>query len=110
MFALSSRRAALAVCVTLALALPLRAPEGDEHLAMGNPSQAGSDPGKPNNYLVRKRQYVLSYNSAKGTPNWTSWHLSKKWLGTTRRNNPFAPDTSLPQGFFVVRPNDYRAS
>jgi endonuclease G len=85
-------------------------PIGAEHLVMGNPSGATPDETKPNNYLVRRPQYVLSYNNSKGTPNWVSWHLSKKWLGRTGRRNPFAPDTTLPPGFFVVRPNDYRGS
>jgi endonuclease G len=95
--------------ILLALVTSARAEEGDEHLVMGNPSGATADKGKPDNYLVRKRQYVLSYNSSKGTPNQVSWHLSKKWLGKTHRTDPFAPDTTLPAGFFVVRPNDYRA-
>jgi endonuclease G len=103
-------RFAAVVAVALALAAPALAAEGDEHVVMGNPTGAVTDASKPNNYLVRKRQYVLSYNNSTGTANWTSWHLSKKWLGNTRRNNPFAPDPSLPQGFFVVRPNDYRGA
>jgi endonuclease G len=102
-------RAALALPVLLALAAPARA-ERANHLAMGNPSAATPDKGKPDNYLVRKHQYALSYNNSKGTPNWVSWHLSKEWLGKTRRGNPFAPDLSLPEGFFAVRPNDYRGS
>jgi endonuclease G len=77
---------------------------------MGNPSGATADKGKADNYLLKKRQYVLSYNSSKGIPNWVSWQLNKSWLGKTRRGNPFAPDASLPRGFFVVRPNDYRSS
>jgi endonuclease G len=102
-------RAALAAPVLLALAAPARAAEGDEHLFLGNPSGASADRGKPDNYLLRKRQYVLSYNNSKGTPNWVSWKLSMAWLGRTTRGNPFAPDLSLPPGFFIVRPNDYRA-
>jgi endonuclease G len=98
------------VLVLLAFVTPGRAIEGAEHLFTGNPSGAVADKDKPDNYLLKKRQYVLSYNNSKGTPNWVSWQLSKKWLGKTRRGNPFAPDTSLHAGFFVVRPNDYRAS
>jgi hypothetical protein len=50
------RRATLAVCVFLAAAGLVRAAEGDEHLALGNPTGATADKGKPDNYLVRKRQ------------------------------------------------------
>jgi endonuclease G len=104
------RRTLLAcVCVFGACATPLRAEEGDEPLALGNPSGATADKTRPDNYLVKKRQYALSYNSAHGTPNWVAWQLSRKWLGRARRTNPFAPDTTLPDGFFVVRPTDYRA-
>lgn len=95
----------------LAFAAPLLAgEEGDEHLVMGNPSGATADKGRPDDYLVKKRQYALSYNSSKGTPNWVSWNLSKKWLGKSRRGNAFAPDTTLPEGLLSVRPNDYHAS
>ena len=105
-------RFAVAVgCVFLTFALPLLGgEEGDEHLAMGNPSGATADKGRPDDYLVKKRQYALSYNNSKGTPNWVSWNLSKKWLGNSRRGNAFAPDTTLPGGFLSVRPNDYHAS
>src|SRR5262245_22232836 len=106
----SLRRATIAVCIFLAAAPLVRAGEGDEHLLMGNSSAATTDKDKPDNFLVKRRQYALSYNNSKGTANWTSWQLSKAWLGRTRRGNPFAPDPALPAGFFVVRPNDYLRS
>jgi endonuclease G len=92
------------------LCVPLRAADGDDHLFLGNPSGAVTDHTKPDNYLLKKRQYALSYNSSKGNSNWVSWQLNKGWLGRTTRGNPFAPDLSLPAGFQVVRPNDYRGS
>ncbi len=111
MFAFLMRSVVL-VLACVALLVPAGAGEGggNEHLVMGNPSGATADRGKPNNYLVKKRQYALSYNSSKGTPNWVSWHLSKKWRGDVHRKGPFAPDTSLPGGFLAVRPNDYQGS
>jgi endonuclease G len=102
-------RAALALPVLLALAFPVRAEVGDKHLFLGNPSGAVADPAKRDNYFVRKGEFVLPYNNSRGTPNWVRWGLSKSRLGRTRRANPFAPDLSLPTGFLVVRPNDYRA-
>ena len=67
-----SKRAVLGALVLLALVMPARAAEGDEHLWLGNPSHATADRDKPDNYLVRKRQYVLSYNAERRIPNWVS--------------------------------------
>lgn len=108
MFAFS--RPPVVLVFLVALAGSACAGEGNEHFVVGNPSGATANKGKPDNYLIKKRQYALSYNNSRGTPNWVSWHLAKKWLGSTRRTNPFAPDTSLPAGFLAVRPNDYRGS
>src|SRR4051812_10076963 len=103
------RRAAVAL-VLLTLAPPACLAEGEEHLFLGNPSGAAADKAKPDNYLIKKRQYALAYNNSTGTANWVSWRLSKSWLGTARRSNAFAPDLSLPTGFFQVRPRDYDRS
>jgi len=35
------------------------------HLALGNPSAAIDDPANPDNFLMRKEYYALSYNNAK---------------------------------------------
>jgi DNA/RNA endonuclease G (NUC1) len=53
-------------------------PSNSVHLALGNPSNAGKN---PDNYLMVKPQYALSYNNSKGTPNWVSWELNKSYLG-----------------------------
>ncbi|WP_062543371.1 DNA/RNA non-specific endonuclease [Rufibacter tibetensis] len=79
----------------------------DNHLAMGNPSAAGTS---YSNYLVSKPQYVMSYNSYRGTPNWVSWHLSSAWVGTTPRQDDFRADTSLPSAFYRVQSSDYTGS
>ncbi len=76
-------------------------------LMMGNPSQAAT---QPNNYLMSKPQYALSYNAAKGIPNWVSWQLNQSWLGSVDRQNDFRPDESLPQNFYHVVPSDYSGS
>jgi endonuclease G len=111
MFAFWRPATAVAVCVLLAGGpVQAEAPVGAEHLVMGNPSGATADESRRNNYLVRKKQYVLSYNNSRGTANWVSWHLSKAWLGRSVRRDTFAPDTSLPKGFLVVRPRDYQGS
>lgn len=80
------------------------------HLKLGNPSQATTDVNNSSNFLIEKPQYVLSYNSQTGTANWVSWQLNKSWLGKVERQNNFNPDPTLPQGWYTVRPNDYRGS
>jgi len=78
------------------------------HLLLGNPSQAGTT--DLNNYLLIKPQYALSYNAAKGIPNWVSWQLNASWLGSVDRQNDFRPDTTLPGGVYPVTPGDYAGS
>ncbi|WP_218081047.1 DNA/RNA non-specific endonuclease [Anthocerotibacter panamensis] len=76
-----------------------------EVLALGNPS--GATPDNPDNYLMVKPQYTLSYNRTKGIPNWVAWQLNQSWIGQADRQNDFRPDDTLPQGFYAVTPSDY---
>jgi endonuclease G len=80
------------------------------HLLLGNPSDATENPTNPDNYLIIKPQYTLSYNNSKGIPNWVSWNLSQSWLGDAPRQNDFRPDRELPQDFYKVTPKDYTGS
>ena len=107
---------AFAFAVTVGTALPLPPPaapafkaasRAEEHLAMGNPSEATEDPAKGENFLMKKEQYALSYNKKTGTPNWVSWHLNKDWLGDVERENDFRPDGTLPKGFPRFTPRAY---
>ncbi|MDQ2772475.1 MAG: DNA/RNA non-specific endonuclease [Bacteroidota bacterium] len=83
----------------------------DSNLAMGNPSGAVTDATNyPNNYLMTKTQYSLSYSRDKGKPNWVSWHLSSAWLGTTARQDNFASDATLPSGWYRVGSTSYSGS
>jgi endonuclease G, mitochondrial len=75
------------------------------HLTLGNPSQANNR--DPNNYLLIKPQYALSYNRDKGISNWVSWHLNSNELGNVPRSNNFRPDASLPEEWNRVTPTDY---
>lgn len=77
------------------------------HLTLGNPSRATTSTSNPDNYLMEKPQYALSYNQTKGTPNWVSWQLNRSWLGDTPRQNNFRPDSALPTEWYHVRPSDY---
>jgi endonuclease G, mitochondrial len=86
-------------------------PDSYVHLRWGNPSGAKEDPADRDNYLMKKPYFALSYNDAKGTPNWVSWRVAKEDLGETPRNNqPFRPDPDLPAGFKKVLPSDYTGS
>jgi len=89
---------------------PTPTPTTDEHLTMGNPSNAVTDVAQPNNYLMEKRQYSMSYSRDNGGPNWVSWHLDNSWLGSAPRQNDFRADTTLPLGWYQVQATDFSGS
>ncbi len=74
-------------------------------LLLGNPSNAATG---PDNLLVSRPQFDLSYNRTNGGPNWVSWHVQASDLGRVGRGT-FAPDPLLPADS-QIRPNDYRGS
>lgn len=87
---------------------PSAPPSSHPHLVLGNPSQAAT--ANPNNYLLQRSQYALSYSRDRNGLNWASWEVNADWLGSTDRQDNFRPDGGLPQGFYQVTPNDYRGS
>ncbi|MGA7936556.1 MAG: DNA/RNA non-specific endonuclease, partial [Kovacikia sp.] len=86
------------------VSIPTATPREAVHLTMGNPSQAST---QPDNFLLLRPQYALSYNASKGIPNWVSWQLNQSWLGPVDRQNDFRPDETLPPNFYHVTPSDY---
>jgi endonuclease G len=83
----------------------------DVHLALGNPSGASADAaGSPDNYLMVKPEFALSYNRGRGTPNWVSWHLADEWVGTLARFDTFRPDPAVPADWYRVTHVDYTNS
>ena len=82
----------------------------DTHLVLGNPSNAVADLGQPNNYLMEKPSFSLSYNREKGTPNWVSWHLENQWTGSLPRNDTFRADPAVSPDWYRVQSTDYFAS
>ena len=82
----------------------------DSHLAMGNPSGAVTSTTSPTNYLLSKPQFAASYHRDRGIPNWVSWHLSSAWVGSTPRQDNFAPDATLPTGWYRVGSSSYTGS
>ncbi|WP_338872344.1 DNA/RNA non-specific endonuclease [Spirosoma sp. SC4-14] len=80
-------------------------PTRDDNLALGNPS--GASTNTPDNYLLVRSAYVVSYSKSRGIANWVSWHLSSAWKGDSKRTNDFRPDAALPTGWYVARPSEY---
>jgi endonuclease G len=80
------------------------------HLTMGNPSNAIDDVNVPNNYLMVKPTYALSYNSGMGRPNWVSWHLDTSWYGSLARVDTFRPDPKVPSDWYRVQAFDFSLS
>jgi DNA/RNA endonuclease G (NUC1) len=67
--------------------------------------------GDPSDDIIISRpQYTLSYNSARGVPNWVSWNLNKTHFGAAMRCDCFQPDPLLPAGTKVVVTGDYTGS
>jgi endonuclease G len=69
--------------------------DADVQMLMGNPSGATDDPEKPDNFLMQKPYFALSYNNAKATPNWVSWRLRGDDLGRIQRDKRFQPGGEL---------------
>ncbi len=82
----------------------------NSNLLLGNPSNAVADVSKPDNYLMAKPYYTLSYNRSRGGPNWVCWYLGEEWLGNIKRVNDFRPDESLPDGWYKVQSTSYIGS
>ena len=45
-------------------------------MELGNPSDAKADTLCKTNYLIKRAEYALSYNSANQQPNWVSWSFT----------------------------------
>jgi endonuclease G, mitochondrial len=77
------------------------------HLELGTPTD--KDPSDDS--LMIKPQYALSYSRTKNDPNWVSWNLNASYFGNVPRyKGKFLSDTTLPEGFYRVRHEDYVGS
>lgn len=94
-------------CLVISTAIAVATEIGEEHLVMGNPSKATIDKTNDKDFLMRKAEYVLSFNNETGCPNWVSWHLNASWIGNAPRKDRFRPDPDIPEGWLQVRPKDY---
>jgi DNA/RNA endonuclease G (NUC1) len=82
----------------------------DVHLTFGNPTDAEADLFTPDNYLMEKPEFTLSYNRSRGTANWVSWHLDDTWVGSLARVDTFRPDPAIPADWYRVLHTDYQSS
>ncbi len=77
------------------------------HVELGIPK----DQDDSNDYLIKRNQYVLSYNTDKNVANWVSWNLNKKWFGKTKRyKGNFLKDPLIQKGAYKVKHSDYTNS
>lgn len=84
--------------------VPPTDPRAFTHLDLGNPTNATTN---PDNFLMVKTTFALSYNNSLQHANWVSWETNATYLGTTDRTNDFAPDMALPMDFVRVQPNAF---
>lgn len=82
----------------------------DVHLTFGNPTNAVNDTNVPDNFLMEKPEYALSYNRDLGRPNWVSWHLSTDWYGSLARVDTFRADPQVPPDWYRVQGFDFTGS
>jgi DNA/RNA endonuclease G (NUC1) len=86
------------------------------HLTMGDPGCgtiygcAAASLGQPNNFLMDKPEFTISYNRDKGGPNWVSWHLTDEWIGSLTRVDTFRPDPGVPDTWYRVQAFDFSGS
>ena len=82
----------------------------NDHLALGNPSNAVTDISFPDNYLLIKPQFDLAYNESKGSAAWVAWHLDLSDVGNTPRCDCFSTDVQIPSSFYRASSSGYAGS
>ena len=87
-----------------------REPVRSIHLPFGNPSNATTDPGNEDNFIIISEGAVISYNNARGTPNWVAWRTTREDLGDSIPRPRFRPDPRLPRWYKRVGQFDYSGS
>lgn len=77
------------------------------NVALGIPT----DQDFSDDHLIKRAQYVISYNKYRNVANWVSWNLDSSWYGDAPRySGNFITDTSLPDSFYKVKHSDYTNS
>lgn len=77
------------------------------HIKLGLPI----DSDQSDDYVIFRKQYVLSYNKNKNVANWVAYNLNSSYFGDAPRyKRNFISDTSLPTEFYRVKHSDYTNS
>jgi endonuclease G, mitochondrial len=84
-------------------------PGDNDHILLGNPTNATPNAGNGGNYFKDNIYYKLAYSSSRGIPVWVSWHLQSSDVGTTPRQDDFRPD-NLPSSYYAVSSSSYNSS
>jgi endonuclease G len=84
-------------------------PGDNDHILLGNPTNATANAAQGNNYFKDNIHYKLAYSSSRGIPVWVSWHLQQEDQGAVSRQDDFRPDV-LPTSFYSVTPGSYSNS
>lgn len=99
----------LCAVALVAVAQPPK-PPANRNIRYGTPSPAKADPvASPNDYLLERPQYVMSYNEKRHSANWVCWHLTKADIGNVARG-AFEEDPDLPKEFKRVQHGTYSGS
>jgi endonuclease G len=78
-----------------------------DHLGLGWPSAASK--GNPNDFLIAREEYVLSYNRDRKAMNWAAWKLTAADAGRGRKRY-FETDPLVPGGWDPAVTEDYKGS
>ena len=77
--------------------VPVNSPPGSyaNNEEFGDPTPASAS--NPDDFIIRRPQYALSYNQSRGTPNWVSYELdARQMVSGQDRCNCFTADPLLP--------------
>jgi len=99
-------------CVIDVVERPVTTPTGpgselSVNTALGLPGPADDN---PSHYLLKKDEYIVSYNGKLKTPNWVAWQLDSTRLGGATRTNKWKSDASLPSSVSQAIDSDYTAT
>jgi endonuclease G len=73
--------------------------------------ELGMPIGASPEYIIRRPQYVISYNRDLNVANWACWHVNAESYGPVPRyQGNFLTDNALPTGFYRVTHHDYTGS
>jgi DNA/RNA endonuclease G (NUC1) len=76
------------------------------HVEFGTPADGDAS----DDILLSKTTFSVSYNSARGGPNWVSWNLNATHFGDAERCDCFMADATLPAGSQMIVTSDYTGS